>query len=40
MVLIVERGAAGNIMTKLAGSKQKAWSIGEVVKGDRSVEIS
>jgi phosphoribosylformylglycinamidine cyclo-ligase len=40
MVLIVERGAAGNIMTKLAGLKQKAWSIGEVVKGDRSVEIS
>jgi len=39
MVLIVKRSSAREIVAKLAGLKQKAWIIGEVVKGRREVEI-
>ncbi len=39
MVLVVESKAAGNIIQKLAGFRLKSWIIGEVVKGNKSVQV-
>lgn len=39
MILAVEKAAAGSIIAKLARLKMKSRIIGEVVKGDKSVEI-
>jgi phosphoribosylformylglycinamidine cyclo-ligase len=39
MVLMVEPGFAKAVISKLAEFKLKAWVIGEVVKGNREVEV-
>jgi len=39
MVLIVAPGAANAIIAKLKSQKLKAWVIGEVIKGNKNIEI-
>jgi phosphoribosylformylglycinamidine cyclo-ligase len=39
MVLITDRGVAGNVIARLKNMGQKAWIIGEAVKGKKEVVI-
>ena len=39
MVLIAEHSASQKIIARLAGMKQKAWIIGEVITGNKKVII-